>query len=152
MSNCSWAQIGSLNDEVEINCPSQPLPVDLDSSARQIALDSVMNRISGRWQLIQIHGGWSKAHKPYWSTEMILNRQGQGIIYENGKLTLTYKLVLSTSWNYVRCAIIGESKPFFRLNSRAKGIIRLCDQILTIDQNLGDGEVFVFSRLDMGGK
>ena len=147
ISSYGWSQSRILNKEIVVDCPSQPITANLDSISRQIAVDSALNKASGHWQLVQIRAGWSTPRAPYWRTEMILNQEGKGIIYENGKQTLTYKLGLSIVWNHLRCTITEESKPFFRFHRRTKGTIRFCDQTLIIDQNLGDGEVFVFKRI-----
>ena len=98
-------------------CQPEPLVVEEQDSVRQRAvLDSISILFSGRWELAEEGAGdcFVAAHAPTQYTEMILTRQGQGVVYVAGKQITTFRLLLTFYWGSPRFAMNETSpKPYF---------------------------------------
>lgn len=140
----SWSSAGN-----KPLCRPPRLSLALDSlpTQRRLALDSVTRLAVGRWRLTEIRGGWSGVSKPVTATELQLNEQLEGMLFEGGNQSLKCKFTLSTRYGYVRTTIDGRGASFFNLSSKVKGSFRVCDQELIISQYLGDGLAFCFRRI-----
>lgn len=121
-----------------------------DSSLLKSSVDSIARLMTGRWELLEISGGWGPYHPPARATEMVINQQREGDIYENGVWSAHFKLLLTRRWNSIRFKINEPGTPFFNFGFRQKslgGLLYVCDQKLIISDAMGDGTAYAFRRI-----
>lgn len=120
-----------------------------DTVARELTLDSMRVRITGRWRLVEIGSGWASPHSPGKVIELELNRQGKGLIYEQGQLVAQIQLTLRRSYDLIffRIEQQGQSVFHFATMSRHGGLINACPQNLVIGNGRADGTAFAFRRI-----
>ena len=141
------SQVSQPNTEPTIQCPLTRFTSAIDSVSVQIAIDSTAQKASGKWKLIEIAGGWDIARKPNDVIEMKLSPQGQGVISKGEQVLSKFQLTLKPYYGYVRFYLIEQGKQFLHFSPRAVGYLRLCEEILILNQNVGDGYVYVFKRM-----
>ena len=116
--------------------------------AREATLDSMRLRITGRWRLVEMGSGWSLPTKPDKVVELVINQQGEGLVYEQGHLVSKVRLSLSREWYMIRFTIYQEGPSIFHFSSISKhgGAIHACPQNLVIGDGMADGTAFAFER------
>ncbi|SFF41340.1 hypothetical protein, partial [Spirosoma endophyticum] len=105
---CCWGQSRTENP-IWKPCPLIPTT---DSTTFQKTLDSVANFLPGRWELVEIGGGWGPNQKPYRVVELVINQKREGIVYENGLETATFQLTMKMRLNTV----------WFRINQQGESL------------------------------
>ncbi len=78
---------------------------------------------------------------------MILGKHGKAVVYENDVPITDCAFDLTTRFGYIRVLIEEKGKPFFEFSPKRRGLLIVCDQVLVIDQNVGDGMTYTFTRL-----
>lgn len=130
-------------------CPNLPYLPEADSVARQATVDSVAAATAGRWELVEIAGGWGPNHKPERRTEMVLSRDGAGTIYEENQRSATFRLTLKRRYNSMWFQISEPGNPFFdfRLRPNRYGLFRACAEKLILGDARAHGKAFAFRRV-----
>lgn len=120
-----------------------------DSVATQASLDSIATLMVGRWSLRIIESGWASPKKPEKVVELVLDRQGKGIIYEDGQSVATIQFFTRRRYAMVRFDIKQEGKSIIRLDvsQRSGGILRVCDEKLFVGNGYADGTLYAFRRI-----
>ena len=94
----SWGQTLKIAPLPYRVCEFKPVyVVEKDSLRRQVVLDSIAVLLPGRWQLVEAGAGacFTPPYAPDQYTEMILDGQGYGVVYQGGKLLTSFQLRLS---------------------------------------------------------
>lgn len=147
----SWGQTGVLSEKTIWDwCSPLTYIAPKDSLLLQASVDSIAHLMVGRWELLEIAGGWGPNHPPARVTELVLNQQRQGEIYENGIQSARFDLFLTRQLNTIRFKINEPGKPYFnfRFSQRSTGgLIYVCDQKLFISDGRGDGMAYTFRRI-----
>ena len=148
----SMAQTAELDTVLMKNGIMQPCPrlsYLKDSVAIHANLDSIATLMVGRWSLRIIESGWASPKKPERVVELVLDRQGKGVIYEDGQSVATVELFLRRVWAMVRFDVKQQGQSIIRLDvsQRSGGILRVCDERLFIGNGYADGTLYAFRRL-----
>ncbi len=153
LANFSWGQAGVLTQKAIWDlCPPLAYVATKDSSLLESSVDSIARLMAGRWELLEVSGGWGPNHPPARATEMVLNQLSQGEIYENGVWSAHFELTMTRRWRTIRFKINEPGKPFFNFGFSQKslgGTVRVCDQKLIISDAMGDGIAYAFRRIPM---
>lgn len=150
----SWSQGQVDTTWFKADCPDR-LSLQLDSIATQSAIDSLTSLISGRWELMETHhDAYNPVRKPGCPTEMTLDRQGNGVIYQNNQLEATFQLTVVLYYGFFRFNISEEGRQFFNLPPYRRGKltanqggITACGQRLLISGVRSSSVGFVFKRI-----
>lgn len=97
-------------------CGFKPVYVaEKDSLRKQIVLDSISVLLPGRWQLVEAGAGacFTLPYAPDQYTEMILDGQGYGVVYQGGKLLTSFQLQLSFYQGLVHFIMEETRKPAY---------------------------------------
>jgi hypothetical protein len=155
LPRCSWSQGQVDTTWFNADCPDHRLSTQLDSIAIQSAIDSITSLISGRWELIETHhDAYNPIRKPDYPTKMTLDKQGNGVIYQNNQVKATFQLTIVLFYGFFRFNISEEGRQFFylppyrRRNFTAyQGGITACGQRLLISGVRSSSIGFVFKRI-----
>lgn len=147
--------------ELWSTCPI-PLPSisASDTVAWQTSVDSVSVMMAGKWKLLETSNGWCCSSKPGRPVELILNRAGDGELYEAGILASKIKLRIRRMWGRILFDFeqTGKSITFSpglfehgrslspKNPRRNEGALSVCPYKLIISNNYADGSAFVFER------
>ncbi|AUD04157.1 ATP-grasp domain-containing protein [Spirosoma pollinicola] len=149
-STGSWAQSERpTQSDVWHLCPPPTYSPFSDTLARRATLDSMTIRMAGRWKLIEIGDGWTSPKQPAKLVEVLFDRQGKGIIFEENKRVSHCQLTLHRSYNQIFFKIdqLGQSIFHFPTLSNQGGRIHACEQNLVIGDGKMDGTAFAFRRV-----
>ena len=120
--------------------------VTVDSVKVQASIDSAYQLADGTWQLVEIRGGWTMSEKPSQEVKIKLDRQGNGVIYENGKSSTTFQISLYRTANVFYFPIRQQGKAFFFHRCKTSYFL-VCQEALVMTERMGDGNTFVFKRV-----
>ena len=149
-STGSWAQPEQPTQKgVWQLCPPPTYSPVSDTLARQATLDSMTIRMAGRWKLIEIGDGWISPRQPGQVVEILFDRQGNGMIYEENHLVSQCQFTLGRHWDMIRFKIHQQGQSIFRFPSISKhgGLLHACDQNLVINDGMADGTAFALRRI-----
>lgn len=124
----------------------RPLTYVADSVAIQASLDSIAGLMTGHWSLRIIEGGWIPAREPEKVVELTLDRQGQGVIYQDGQLAASIKLSIRRLWGMVRFDLKQEGLSIIELSvsKQRGGILSVCGEKLFITD---ERTLYAFRRI-----
>lgn len=124
----------------------RPLIYVADSVAIQASLDSIAVLMTGRWSLRIIEGRGISARKPEKVVELALDRQGQGVIYQDGQLVASIELSVRRLWGMVRFDLKQEGKSIIELSVRKPngGLLSVCGEKLFITD---ERTLYAFRRM-----
>ncbi|HLL95933.1 MAG TPA: hypothetical protein VK404_13220 [Spirosoma sp.] len=143
-----WSQSESPNTIIKTDCPSLPDLNLIDSTIIRNDIASGYVQLSGRWQWVELRGGWGHVTKVTRLVEMMVGQQGQGSIYENGQYRSAYQLKLRRTNNHFYFLLSEKGQPFFNFrNDNQSGYLRVCNEFLIIGEAIGDGREWVFKRI-----
>lgn len=154
----SWGQSVPvlLPFEQRAYCSVEPVvPVGLDSTGQQIALDSIKNLLVGKWVLVQTEAeGYTFPRHPYRLIEMTLDKSGRGAIQEYGKKVASFHLSVVIRWQYCRFEISDEGRNYFNFLASAnhkqdtiyQNGLRVCEKALVMYGFTSTGPLFIFKR------
>lgn len=142
---CCWAQAQTENP-IWKPCPLIPTS---DSTTFQKAFDSVANYLPGRWELVEIGGGWGPNQKPYRVLELVINQKREGTVYENGVETATFQLTLKMRLNTLWFRLDQQGKSIFKLPLKPNtwGLMSLCGEKLGLSDGRSHGYAYAFRRV-----
>ena len=128
-------------------CPRLSYPKD--SVAMQASLDSIATLLAGSWSLRIIETGWAAPKKPEKEVELILDRRGRGVIYEDRQSIATIQLFTWRRYAMVRFSINQEGQSIIRLNvsKRSGGHLGVCEEKLFLSDGYADGTLYAFRRI-----
>ena len=120
-----------------------------DSVAVKTSLDSIAMQMAGRWSLRIIESGWTAGRKPEKAVELLLDRQGKGVIYEDGQAVASIEFFIRRVWAMVRFDLKQQGQSIIRLDvsKRNGGGLHVCDEKLFISNGYADGTMYAFRRL-----
>ncbi|AUD04131.1 hypothetical protein CWM47_21225 [Spirosoma pollinicola] len=103
----------------------------------------------GRWELVEVGGGWGPNRKPYRVVELVINQKREGVVYENGVETATFQLTLKMRLNTVWFRINQQGKSIFKLplGPNRWGLMSLCGEKLGLSDSYADGYAYAFRRV-----
>lgn len=134
-----------------------------DSARYKAVLDLVNNLLIGQWQLIDIGTKtYTVMPTPEDSIKMSVDKQGNSIVYGQGKQLVNFQLGAGINFNNLRCVISEAGRAYFHLrtNRMSKGQeelsqgpilypngLRVCEDYLELYAFTSAGPYYVFKRL-----
>lgn len=150
----AWGQSIAASNEKRIACEYNPLPKHAWTGANyRKAIDSVLNQMTGVWELVEIsNGGWSRPHPPFRRTQLVFDEQGNGVALEAGQPVMKCRINLEIRYGSIWFEMDEGTRPYFRFKLPRRGNsfrngLRVCSEALEMFGNTSAGPGYLFKRL-----
>ncbi len=112
-----WGQSAISKSKSECGWDAEAIfPLHLDSTRRQVIVDSVNQLLIGRWQLIDVSDQvFISMPTPEQHIEMLVDKQGQTVVYRQGQPILNCRLAASLAFYRLRCEADQAARAYFHL-------------------------------------
>jgi hypothetical protein len=117
VSTSVWEQSDSKESKNTCGWDAEVIfPLNLDPVRRQVIVDSVNQLLIGRWQLIDVSDQvFVSMPTPEQHIEILIDKQGQTMVYRQGKPILNCRLAASLAFYRLRCEADQAARTYFHL-------------------------------------
>ncbi|MBD2702079.1 hypothetical protein IC229_15620 [Spirosoma sp. BT702] len=139
------ASVLMIGSSLLVNCQQKSIAQE-DCGSSTIGLSEAKKQAVGRWRLVSSKSGWTGDVKtPDKLLEMAIDDQQKATLYEEGKETISYQLVLEQPDKSIRYKTINKSSgtSVVTLN---QGVFSVCSTKLIFDNTELDGNLYTYEK------